>query len=331
MIKQGAAEDLDSICFFDKINMRSRLYVLIFILVASTVSAQQVTQYTQYQMNHFGINPALAGIKPCVDMRLGYRKQWLGLEGAPTTAFANVNGRIPMKKHPMFKGIHGVGAMVETDETGPTGRTVLMLAYAYHQRLRGKLWASVGIFAGFQQYRFDISRVTVPNYNDPALAASQSVMLIPDISPGVWLYHDDYYGGIVLRQVIRKNLNPIGMNSTLTHHWMVEAGKRFKRFKGPTYTPSVMLKFAPMSTPDIDINLLVEFRNQFQVGASYRYTDAIAAMFKVKFLRYFSLGYSFDFTTSRLRVASSNTHEIMLGIYSCPKTSGGYPPCPAYN
>ena len=46
-------------------------------------------------------------------------------------------------------------------------------------------------------------------------------------------------------------------------------------------------------------------------------STALMAMIKVPFLNYFSLGYSYDITTSRLRVASSNTHEIILAIYPC--------------
>lgn len=257
--------------------------------------------------------------------------QWVGFESNPRTAFATITGRIPRKRKPMFGGIHGVGAMVESDATGPTSRTILKLAYAYHIRLRGKLWASAGLFAGFQQYRFDISRVTVPNYADPALAGSSSVFLVPDISPGIWIYHDDYYGGIVLRQMWRRPLDPIGVDSRLTNHWMIEAGRRWKNRSGMSYIPSFMLRWAPFSTPSLDLNFIADYQNRFQVGVTYRTTDAVAAMFKVNFLRYFSLGYAFDFTTSRIRLGSSNTHEIMLGINACPRPRGGNHPCPAYN
>jgi hypothetical protein len=40
-------------------------------------------------------------------------------------------------------------------------------------------------------------------------------------------------------------------------------------------------------------------------------------MLKVPFLKYFTLGYSYDVTTSKLRVGGANTHEIILGIYPC--------------
>jgi type IX secretion system PorP/SprF family membrane protein len=313
--------------------MRYVITAILFLLIGSTASAQQVPQYTQYQFNHFGINPALAGIKECLDMRLGYRRQWLGLEGAPRTAFVNVHGRLPTSKNrPLSQSHHGIGGMVESDETGPTSRTILKLAYAYHMRLRGKTWASAGVFAGIQQYRFDISEITVPDYNDPALSSSSSVLVIPDISPGIWIYNDDYYGGLVLRQAFTKSINPIGVDSRLTNHWMIEAGKKWGRAHEPmSYIPSILVKFGPWGTPAVDLNLLVDYGNRIQFGGTWRNTDAVAAMFKVKFMRYLALGYSFDFTTSRLRVGSSNTHEIMLGIYSCPRSNHAYPPCQPFN
>ena len=38
---------------------------------------------------------------------------------------------------------------------------------------------------------------------------------------------------------------------------------------------------------------------------------------KIPFLQYFTLGYSYDVTTSKLRAGGANTHEIILGIYPC--------------
>ena len=54
---------------------------------------------------------------------------------------------------------------------------------------------------------------------------------------------------------------------------------------------------------------------------------------KVAFLEYFQLGYSYDITTSDLRVASSNTHEIILAITPCRKASAGKRmiSCPAFD
>ena len=72
--------------------MRRSLLVLILIISYTTiVSAQQKPQYTQYVFNNFLLNPALSGIENYTDVKLGYRSQWTGLQGAPVTTFFTIN------------------------------------------------------------------------------------------------------------------------------------------------------------------------------------------------------------------------------------------------
>lgn len=307
------------------------LVISIGLCLAGTMSAQQIAQFTQYSNNLFGLNPAVAGSKDCIDMRIGYRTQWVGFEGAPKTSFANFHTRI-FKKRAYGNGKHGLGVMVESDQMGPTANTTLMVAYAYHIPLNHKVWFSAGLYAGFQQYRFDKSKVTLANYNDDAVGNSGSAFLVPDFSPGVWLYNDDFYLGLSMRHMLMNDIKNLGTSETkLTHHYILVGGKKFKAEKGVSYIPSASVKFAPLSNPAIDLSLLVDYKNQIQFGATWRNTDAIAGMFKFRFLKYFSLGYSFDFTTSKIRVASSNTHEVILGIYACPTSAKSSYDCPAYN
>jgi hypothetical protein len=74
----------------------------------------------------------------------------------------------------------------------------------------------------------------------------------------------------------------------------------------------------------------MDYTSRIQFGATWRNTDALALMFKINFLRYFSFGYTFDFTTSRIRLTSSNTHEIILGISACPQKSNDPSICPVF-
>jgi hypothetical protein len=67
----------------------------------------------------------------------------------------------------------------------------------------------------------------------------------------------------------------------------------------------------------LDVNMMLEYRRRVGLGVSYRNQDAVAFMMKIPFLKYFTLGYSYDVNTSRLRVDNSNTHEVILAIYPC--------------
>ncbi|MFZ5554725.1 MAG: type IX secretion system membrane protein PorP/SprF [Bacteroidota bacterium] len=310
--------------------MKKYITILLFFVSLAAVS-QQTPQYTQFVFNHFAHNPAVAGSKPCIDMRLGYRTQWVGFEGQPKTMWANIHGSIPNKKKKYLKTKHGFGIHAESDNTGPIGRTKLYVAYAYHVPLTHTLNLGMGFFGGFQQYRFDAGRVTLSNYNDNAIQGSSAKMIWPDFTPGLYLYSDKFFAGIAMWQLLRNKLPNLGPDSKLTHHFVLTGGKVFAGAGDWSYVPAAALKWGPMSKPAIDLNMLFDYRNSLIFGVSYRNTDAIAASFKVNFLKYFSLGYSFDFTTSKIRHASSNTHEIILGISACPHKGSEIGDCPVWN
>lgn len=65
------------------------------VLVAN---AQQRPYYTQYIMNNYIINPAVAGIENYWDVKASHRMQWVGLQDAPVTTYITAHGRL--KKDP---------------------------------------------------------------------------------------------------------------------------------------------------------------------------------------------------------------------------------------
>jgi type IX secretion system PorP/SprF family membrane protein len=308
-----------------------KIYFLFFILAALQADAQQTPQFTQFVFNQFAHHPAVAGSKSCLDMRIGFRTQWVGYDGRPITTFANAHAQILSRKTKHLRVKHGIGGHVESDNTGPTSRTKLYLAYAYHIPVGRKSNLAFGLYGGLIQYRFNAAKVTLGDANDPAIESSSPALIWPDLSPGIWLYSDEFFGGLTLWHALKNKIKNMGTDSRLGHHYVLTAGKRFKATDEISIIPSVALKYAAFSSPAIDINLMMDFENIFQVGLSYRNTDAIAGMFKLNFLKHFSLGYAFDFTTSRIRTASSNTHEIILGISACPHKDRGVNDCPVWN
>lgn len=294
-------------------------------LLPALSRAQQLSQYTQYVFNHFSVNPAVAGSKDCLDIKLGFRKQWVGFEGAPTTAWASVHGAIRAKDKPFQPNHHGIGVWVEADDTGPLGYTLFYLAYAYHIQMSSDYFMSLGTFAGLKQMKMDAGEVTLNQFNDPAIDGSKSVFVYPEITPGIWLYNKVGWCGLAMHQVLGNKIKDFAPDaddsddpSRLTRHFLFSAGYRYKIGKKTTITPSTLMKFSPASPMALDLNLMLDWKRAVGIGASYRNTDAMALMMKVAFLKFFTLGYSYDITTSKIKVASSNTHEIILGINPCP-------------
>jgi type IX secretion system PorP/SprF family membrane protein len=302
-------------------------------LIAVAAPAQQLAQYTQYVFNQFSINPAVAGSKECLDVRLGYRQQWVGFEGAPRTGWASLHGRLGGKKSKVMGNKHGIGAFVEADNAGNWGYTRLVLAYAYHLRLTQESFMAFGVFGGVQQMKLNVGEVTLSNYDDPILNGGPSALVYPDVTPGFWMYGKKAWGGISVHHILARPIPNIGVSSNMSRHYMLSGGYRHRLAKKTTLTPSALLKFVGGLPPAFDLNAMVEWNRTLGVGVGYRSGDAIAFMMKVGFLDYFQLGYSYDLTTSVLRVAGSNTHEVILGITPCSKDdlSKRMINCPAFD
>jgi type IX secretion system PorP/SprF family membrane protein len=306
---------------------RPALFIISVILVFTTNSskAQQLPQYTQYIFNYYGINPAAGGTSPCLDIKAGHRRQWMGFEGAPVTSFFSVNGQLPNKSKPYLKSKHVFGGYFENDQTFPTSRTNFFLNYSYHVPLSNEIYASAGIFAGLNQYSFQADATTPRVANDPAINANRKVILVPDINPGVMVYGPSFFVGYSMKNAVGNRLdNVYGFASRMQRHHFTTAGLRIvgarKEF---SYMPSVNLKMVSGTPIGLDLTFLINYDNVFLWGLMYRKRDAAAALAQVR-IKKFAVGYAFDFNTSRLRIANANTHEIILSYRLCFKGAGGF-------
>src|ERR1700741_3271021 len=65
-----------------------------FMLLGLSARSQQPSVYSQYMFNMMSVNPAYAGhIQGVSSLNLLYRRQWAGIEGAPTTASLSYDSR----------------------------------------------------------------------------------------------------------------------------------------------------------------------------------------------------------------------------------------------
>ena len=80
-------------------------------------------------------------------------------------------------------------------------------------------------------------------------------------------------------------------------------------------TPNVKVK-TDAATTQLDLNLTYMWNNTFWLGVTYRMQDAIAPMLGIKLLKDKSLkiGYSYDYTLSKIKGYTSGTHEIYWDI-----------------
>ena len=102
--------------------------VVLFLIYSSfhfTLSAQQLHFMSQYLQHNSMINAGAAGISNADMVGVSYRNQWSSFPGNPRTYM--VYGDANLEKYKI-----GLGGYVYRDETGPTSRTGVQMAFSKH-------------------------------------------------------------------------------------------------------------------------------------------------------------------------------------------------------
>lgn len=320
--------------------IKKGISIFIFLLVGMQVFAQQRPQYTQYIFNNYLLNPAISGIENYIDVKAGYRNQWVGLSDAPVTStlsfhaplgkrflYGNATSFGGQGNNPMSRSYvqtyqaaephHGVGFNIVSDKTGPIARTDVNATYAYHLGLSETLNISVGVAAGVSRTGLDLSRITLENSADPAISGDYNRMQ-PDLGMGVWLYGPRYFFGVSAQQLLGR---PITFTNDATYtqgkqvpHYFATAGYKFFLSDDIAAIPSVMVKQVSPVPLSMDANMKIAFQDKFWLGGSYRRNDSFSAMAGFNLGYLFNLSYAYDFTSSDLRSVSSGSHEVILGL-----------------
>ncbi len=321
-------------------------FLLLFALFTIESSAQQRPHYTQYVLNNFIINPAVAGIENYTDVKISHRQQWVGLQDAPVTTYLTIHG--PLKKSdyakPTATGFGtsgenprgnaywldytkaephaGIGLTIINDRTGPLNRFAAYGTYAYHLGISDRTSISAGVSAGIQNMSLNTSKLDFGSQFavDPAVAGTGYLnRLNPDINAGVWLYSSDYFIGLAAQQIIPSKLKFSAdtlrlSDGRLVPHLFITAGYRLQLSEDVSFLPSAMIRYVNPAPIGVDVNAKLQYRDLAWVGASYRHKDGYAGMVGLNISNTLNVGYSYDLTTSRLNTVSRGSHEILVGF-----------------
>jgi len=321
------------------------------VLLAGNLCAQQQPYYTQYILNNFILNPALAGIENYWDCKVSYRNQWVGLNGAPTTLYLTINtplgktaydyetpNTVPdlqaknqgakqfLMEYTAPPAHSGIGFTILNDKTGPLSRIAAYGSYAYHVPVGLKTSLSFGVSLGVQEVNVDVNAVDFGQANpvDPAVLGSGYLnKLEPDVNAGLWLSNKRFFVGLSAQQIVPVPINNNGTTTSngvvlltgkLIPHSFLTAGYKILVSEDINILPSVMISYVQPLPMGLDLNAKIQFQDLLWLGFSYRYQRGFAAMLGVNISSTVNLGYSYDYTTTQLNTVSNGTHEIVLGF-----------------
>ncbi len=284
--------------------------IIIFLMgICVTVSAQQDPMFTQYMHNPVSINPAYAGSRGTLNIVGMHRQQWVGIDGAPKTLALSVNS-------PFIKYNVGVGFTLLYDQVTPTKQTGLFADYSYHLKIRNKTKLALGLKGGISIIEKDLNNLIHYHEDDYLAMNGYQKLYLPNFGLGTYLYSDRYYLGLSIPKLLQNSLsdNSNTLASKEQRHYFVTGGVVFDITENIKFKPSTTLRIVKGSPVSTELSLAVLLQDRLWFGAMYRLGDALGALVKIDLSKELSIGYSYDYTLSKLGVYSQGTHEIYISF-----------------
>lgn len=306
-----------------------RIIILTLYFGSGLVKAQQLPLYSQYMMNGFLLNPAVAGSDGYTTFNLTAREQWVGFENAPRTHAFSIQTRIlkksfilkgtPVKRRvykPSTRGRVGVGGYIFNDRNGLVTRTGIQLTYAYHIWLE-ETQLSFGLSGSAFQFRVNDAELTFFDQREPLLSGGlRKVIYVPDANFGVYLLNNKYRVGFSVAQLFQSALkfgNKSFDDYRMLRHYYLMGAYRFDLNVDYQLEPSVLIKTTEQLLLQADINFKIYYKNDYWAGLSFRTSGALIAMAGVRVNQLY-FGYAFDYTLTSIRKHSFGSHEVMIAL-----------------
>jgi type IX secretion system PorP/SprF family membrane protein len=294
------------------------------------VYAQQDAQYTQFMYNKLPQNAAYTGSREVLSIRALYRDQWSGnknggIAGAPKTASLSIHS--PLKNEHFALGFWYVN-----DRLGLEHKNQFNMTYAYRLNLGKKVKLSLGINAGLLWYKLNAQDAILTNPSDPAFSQNVSRVL-PDVGAGLYIYHPNFYFGASVPNFIKGDLtakNQSGSSAKRTAHFVMMAGGVIPAGKVLKIRPQIQYRYLANAESKIphtfDFNLSLLIYNRVNIGGQYRTSfgnknegvkltdpDSFDFMLEVWPTKQLMIGYSYDYTLTKLSNFNRGSHEVIIG------------------
>ena len=282
---------------------------IVTVLFFTDAKAQQDPNYTQYMYNLSVINPAYAGSKENTSGGLLYRKQWVQIEGAPSTGTFFIHS-------PVGRNV-GLGLSAVNDKIGPVEETNIYGDFSYTLGLGGEHKLAFGLKAGVTMHKIDFNTIypTLPNPDpaDPFSAANPSNSFL-NIGSGVFYYTDKYYVSFSVPNMLKsKYLDFSGRKyGTEVLHYFLTGGYVFDINPNLKFKPFAMVKSSLNAPTSFDISTNFLIYDKLELGATYRLEDSFGAMVNFAVTPSLRIGYAYDHVMSDLNVVTPASHEVML-------------------
>jgi type IX secretion system PorP/SprF family membrane protein len=288
------------------------LFLAVSFFFFSSAKAQQLHFTSQYLQHNSMYNPGAAGIANKDMIGMSYRSMWASFPGNPRTLM--VYGDVNLEKL-----TSGIGAYIYRDETGPTSRTGLQLAFSKHIISQdGKNKLGLGLELRGLQYAIDKSKLSDALGNDPILGGSGNKFGF-DAGAGAYFTNGKISVGAAVSQLIQSKLELANVPNSkqggkLYRHYNFNANYKIDVGGDIYILPNALVRVIEHSPSEYEVGAMVNYQEKIWWGLNYRIEQYWSIQAGFKLLQRVGITYSYDYYQTPISIftGGSGAHEIGL-------------------
>ncbi len=306
-----------------KLHDIKRLLVTMTIGVVVTLSAMAQVDAA---MSHFWVgkgyyNPAVAGEDNVIHLNLGSRMQWVDFKHAPMTFF--ITADMPYK---LLGQRFGAGVKAEFERIGLYTNTRIGAQIAWKKRF-GRKTLSVGIQPGVFSQTFrghevitveDTEDPDKPHEEDKAIPLQDVSGTAFDANVGVYFSAPHYWAGFSITHVTAPSIELKVSRDALEIYEFNVSRSYYLMGGGNIPINNSLFEIQPSAMFATDtkawtaqVSTVVRYNRMLNIGAGYRYNDAVTAFLGVNLKDAF-IGYAYDYPISAISKATMGSHEVFV-------------------
>ncbi|MCF8254054.1 MAG: PorP/SprF family type IX secretion system membrane protein [Bacteroidia bacterium] len=254
----------------------------------------------QFIFNPVMVTPSLAG-NHNNQIKLGYDARWVGIEGAPKTAYLNYDR--------FFNGNTGWNISVITDKIGPISTISLANAFSFSVKTSDETKLAFGIKHHISQSTLNVDIGNIIDPTDQLLASNQTGVPVNNFDASIaWLNPNMFMVGFSYRNLIPQPrfrfTNTIIDPILSLHGW-------YNYDFGDASLEAFLNINATSNTPiNSQIGVMGAIQHKFGVGLNFSPKNQLGIFAFIKATEKLNVFYNYNMPISDIAKASKQSHGI---------------------
>jgi len=311
------------------------------MMIVSSCFSQASTILSQSFENLSIYSPSFTGANDFLDVKTGFRKQWVGLSGSPDNIFLHVQSPINVSADDFVKNARksgkkngggksrdkqvtklklGAGGYLIQNSRGPIRQLETGLNAAVHVPIDNGTYLSLGISNGITGTSIDLDQLILENPGADqtlnSLRSNGTSVSYYQISSSIGVHSDKYYFSYSSFRLTRAQLGGNGDlegDKAPVRHDLI-GGYRFKTVNKIEMIAGAYIQ-AESGTPAFyEMSFRARYDKQYWAGLAYRNDQTIIGVLGWQINKIVKFGYSFDYKSSEAKNLANASHEILLGF-----------------